>query len=153
MPVRSSLLFYFRYALGAVILLGVSSGVSSAAGGGRGFFWADVMPVLFKGGGNVGGGPWKVGGEGGVEVSFRADVMPVLSKAGCNAGGCHGNGSGKGGMKLSLRGQDPELDWEALARDQGGRRVNLLAPETSLLLLKATGTVAHEGGKRFGPES
>src|SRR4051794_8287345 len=86
-------------------------------------------------------------------VYFRTDVMPVLSKAGCNLGGCHGNGSGKGGFKLSLRGQDPDLDWQAIAREQGGRRVNLLEPETSLILLKATGSVAHEGGQRFGPES
>src|SRR3954471_2181340 len=78
-------------------------------------------------------------------VFFRTDVMPVLSKAGCNLGGCHGNGGGKGGFKLSLRGQDPELDWQALTREQGGRRVNLLEPESSLILLKATGTVAHEG--------
>jgi mono/diheme cytochrome c family protein len=86
-------------------------------------------------------------------VFFRTDVMQVLSKAGCNLGGCHGNGGGKGGFKLSLRGQDAELDWQAIAREQGGRRVNLLEPETSLLLLKATGSVAHEGGKRFGPDS
>jgi hypothetical protein len=84
---------------------------------------------------------------------FRMDVMAVLSKAGCNVGGCHGNGNGKGGLKLSLRGQDPDLDWLALTRDQGGRRVNAIEPEKSLLLLKATGAVAHEGGKRFGPDS
>src|SRR3954462_5406505 len=65
-------------------------------------------------------------------VYFRTDVMPVLSKAGCNLGGCHGNGGGKGGFKLSLRGQDPEFDWQALTREQGGRRVNLLEPESSL---------------------
>ena len=87
------------------------------------------------------------------KVEFRREVMAVLSKAGCNAGGCHGNGQGKGGLKLSLRGQDPDLDWLALARDQAGRRVNGLEPERSLLLLKATGDVAHEGGQRFAPGS
>ncbi len=87
------------------------------------------------------------------EVAFRRDVMAVLSKAGCNLGGCHGNGSGKGGFKLSLRGQDPDLDWLAMAREQGGRRVNAIEPEKSLLLLKATATVAHEGGQRFAPDS
>src|SRR4051795_1153539 len=112
MPVPSSLLLCFRFALSAALVMGLSL---SAVGEDK--------------------------------VSFRTDVMPVLSKSGCNAGGCHGNGSGKGGMKLSLRGQDPDLDWQALARDQGGRRLNLLAPEASLILLKATGTVAHEGGK------
>ena len=52
-------------------------------------------------------------------VDFRADVMAVVSKAGCNLGSCHGNATGKGGLKLSLRGQDPDLDWLALAREQG----------------------------------
>lgn len=86
-------------------------------------------------------------------ADFRSDVMAVMSKAGCNLGSCHGNATGKGGLKLSLRGQDPDLDWLALARDQGGRRVNLLEPEQSLILLKATGTLAHEGGKRFAAGS
>lgn len=87
------------------------------------------------------------------DVTFRRDVMAVVSKAGCNLGGCHGNGSGKGGLKLSLRGQDPDLDWTALVRDQGGRRVNLLDPERSLLLLKATAQMGHEGGQRFKKDS
>ena len=87
------------------------------------------------------------------EVAFRTDIMAVLSKAGCNAGGCHGNGQGKGGFKLSLRGQDPDLDWLALTRDQGGRRINLQEPERSLLVLKATAQIAHEGGTRFAPDS
>jgi hypothetical protein len=86
-------------------------------------------------------------------VEFRTEVMAVLSKAGCNAGGCHGNGQGKGGLKLSLRGQDPDLDWLAIAREQGGRRVNLVEPEQSLALLKATGAIAHEGGARFDAKS
>src|SRR5436190_6303817 len=83
------------------------------------------------------------------EVSFRNDVMAVLSKAGCNAGTCHGNKNGKGGFKLSLRGQDPEQDFLSLTRDQWGRRVNILEPAESLLLLKPTASVAHEGGKRI----
>ncbi|HEY3900764.1 MAG TPA: DUF1549 and DUF1553 domain-containing protein, partial [Chthoniobacter sp.] len=83
-------------------------------------------------------------------VLFRRDVMAVISKAGCNAGSCHGNATGKGGFKLSLRGQDPDLDWQALTRDQEGRRVNLLQPENSLILLKPTAMLAHEGGQRFG---
>lgn len=84
---------------------------------------------------------------------FRTDVMAVISKAGCNLGSCHGNATGKGGLKLSLRGQDPDLDWIALTRDQGGRRVNLIEPEKSLLLLKATAGIAHEGGQRFDAKS
>ena len=41
----------------------------------------------------------------------------------------------------------------AMTRDQGGRRVNLIEPEKSLLLLKATASIAHEGGRRFAPDS
>lgn len=86
-------------------------------------------------------------------VSFRNDVIPVLSKAGCSLGTCHGNKYGKGGFKISLRCQDPDLDLVAVTRDASGRRVNLLAAEQSLLLLKATTQVPHEGGLRFKRES
>src|SRR6476661_3025722 len=86
-------------------------------------------------------------------VSFRNDVMAVLSKAGCNAGTCHGNKNGKAGFKLSLRGQDPELDWLALTRDTFGRRSNPFEPDKSLLLLKPTGQLAHEGGLRLRKDS
>ncbi len=85
--------------------------------------------------------------------SFRDDVVPLLSKAGCNMGACHGNLSGKGGFRLSLRGEDPEFDYLALTRDQLGRRVDVLRPESSLIVRKPTGVVAHEGGRRFGRDS
>lgn len=81
--------------------------------------------------------------------SFRNDVMAVLSKAGCNAGTCHGNKNGKGGFKLSLRGQDPEIDLQTLTHDLLGRRVNPLNPDQSLILLKPTTQISHEGGLRF----
>src|SRR3954470_5787203 len=82
-------------------------------------------------------------------VSFRNDVMAVLSKAGCNAGACHGNANGKAGFKLSLRGESPDLDFLALTHDQLARRVNIVEPEQSLMLLKPTTALAHEGGQRF----
>jgi len=82
-------------------------------------------------------------------VSFRNEVMAVLAKAGCSAGTCHGNKNGKGGFKLSLRGQDPDLDYLTLTRDSLARRINLLEPEQSLILLKPNTQVAHEGGLRF----
>lgn len=85
--------------------------------------------------------------------SFRNEVMPVLSRSGCNLGTCHGNQHGKGGLQLSLRGQNPEQDYFTLARDLGGRRVNVLTPESSLLLQKPTAAVPHQGGKRFEPGS
>jgi hypothetical protein len=86
-------------------------------------------------------------------VSFTNDVMAVLSKAGCNAGTCHGNQNGKGGFKLSLRGQDPDLDYQALVRDQYGRRTNPFDPEQSLILLKPSMQIAHGGGLRLKQES
>lgn len=85
--------------------------------------------------------------------SFRADVVPLLARAGCNMGACHGNLSGKGGFRLSLRGEDPSFDHRSLTRDQQGRRVDILDPARSLIVLKPTGAVAHEGGRRFGPGS
>src|SRR5438876_1076716 len=87
------------------------------------------------------------------EVSFRSDVMAVLSKAGCSAGTCHGNKNGKGGFQLSLRGQDPDIDYLTLTRDLFARRIEPLDPEQSLILLKATTQIAHEGGLRFQTES
>jgi hypothetical protein len=75
--------------------------------------------------------------------------MAVLSRAGCNAGACHGNQNGKGGFKLSLRGEDPDFDLLALARSTFARRVDPLHPDDSLVLLKPSGTIPHEGGQRF----
>lgn len=83
------------------------------------------------------------------DPEFSVDVMAILSKAGCNAGTCHGNLNGKGGLKLSLRGQDPRSDFVALVQNARGRRVDHLIPTESLFLLKATGSLAHEGGVRF----
>ena len=86
-------------------------------------------------------------------VTFERDVMSVFSKAGCNAGTCHGNLNGKGGFFLSLWGHDAEHDYRQLVRAANGRRINRIAPEQSLTLLKATAQVAHEGGKRFAEHS
>jgi uncharacterized protein DUF1549/uncharacterized protein DUF1553 len=86
-------------------------------------------------------------------VSFRNEVMAVLSRGGCNAGACHGNQNGKNGFKLSLRGQDPDFDLDVLTRDQFARRTDRLHPDDSLILLKPTGAIAHEGGKRFAADS
>ncbi len=81
--------------------------------------------------------------------SFRRDVMPVLFRAGCNAGTCHGSARGKDGFMLSLFGYDAKGDYYRITQDLVGRRVNLAAPEQSLLLLKATGKVPHTGGELF----
>ena len=87
------------------------------------------------------------------DVSFQNDVMAVLSKAGCNLGTCHGNARGKGGFQISLRGQDPTSDFAVLTRDWSSRRVNVSEPDLSLMLLKPTQQIAHEGGKRFEMDS
>ncbi|HEX4609179.1 MAG TPA: DUF1549 domain-containing protein [Urbifossiella sp.] len=79
-------------------------------------------------------------------VSFVRDVQPVLSRLGCNAGTCHGAQAGKNGFKLSLRGYDPIFDYRALTDDLESRRINRAAPERSLLLLKTSGAVPHQGG-------
>ena len=82
-------------------------------------------------------------------VSYSQHVRAVFARAGCNQGTCHGNLYGKGGFKLSLRGENPTLDHAVLTRESIGRRVNLLDPDASVLLLKATGRLPHEGGVRF----
>src|SRR5260370_1261358 len=82
-------------------------------------------------------------------VSFNTDVVPLLTKLGCNSGGCHGKATGQNGFKLSLLGFEPELDFEAIVQEAGGRRVFPASPPHSLLLLKATGSLAHGGGKRL----
>jgi hypothetical protein len=81
-------------------------------------------------------------------ISFVRDVQPVLSRMGCNAGTCHGAKDGKAGFKLSLRGYDPLYDHRALTDDIGARRFNRAAPDQSLMLLKATGSIPHVGGVR-----
>ena len=82
---------------------------------------------------------------------FVTDVKPVISTLGCNAGTCHGAKDGKNGFKLSLRGYDPLYDVRAFADDHAGRRVNFASPDGSLMLLKATAGVPHEGGQRTKP--
>lgn len=82
-----------------------------------------------------------------VWYSFRNDVVPTLARVGCSAGACHGANSGKGGFKLSLRGYAPELDYVAITRQLGGRRLCREAPERSLILRKPTLQARHGGGR------
>ncbi len=51
------------------------------------------------------------------------------------------------GFKLSLRGYDPLFDIRAFTDDLSGRRVNLASPADSLMLLKPTAGVPHQGGQ------
>src|SRR5262249_38216445 len=53
------------------------------------------------------------------------------------------------GFRLSLLGFEPELDYTTLVKEARGRRLFPAAPDSSLLLTKASGGVAHGGGKRM----
>src|SRR4051812_995872 len=86
-------------------------------------------------------------------VRFVRDVEPIISKAGCNQGTCHGSAKGKNGFKLSLRGYDPDYDYGALINDVLGRRYCRAAVDDSLLLLKPTAEVPHEGRQAIKPNS
>lgn len=87
-------------------------------------------------------------------VSFVNDVVPTLTRAGCNAGSCHAKANGgRNGFELSLFGFEPADDYERLVREGRGRRVMFASPDQSLLLLKASGGVAHGGGVRLAKGS
>lgn len=86
-------------------------------------------------------------------VNFPNHITPIFTKLGCNAGGCHGKASGQNGFRLSLLGFYPSDDYEYLVKEARGRRLFPAAPERSLLLLKATNSIAHGGGKRLVSES
>ena len=82
-------------------------------------------------------------------INFPTQVVPIFTKLGCNAGGCHGKSGGQNGFALSLLGFEPGEDYEYIAQEARGRRLSVASPEQSLLLLKATGTVPHGGGRRL----
>src|SRR5262245_60996867 len=84
---------------------------------------------------------------------FSRHVVPLFSRLGCNAGSCHGAVKGQNGFRLSLFGAEPAGDHQRLLRDAGGRRLNRNDPDNSLLLLKATGQAAHQGGYRMAKGS
>jgi hypothetical protein len=79
--------------------------------------------------------------------SFLNDIEPLFTHLGCNQGACHGKGAGQNGFRLSLRGYAPELDYQWLTHEYGGRRVSLAMPEDSALLRKPLGEAPHGGGK------
>jgi hypothetical protein len=86
-------------------------------------------------------------------VHFANDVVPILSKLGCNSGGCHGRQAGQNGFKLSVFGFDTSADYEALVKQNRGRRIFQSSPADSLLLAKASGRVPHGGGLRLKRDS
>jgi hypothetical protein len=82
-------------------------------------------------------------------VSFKHGALLALSKQGCNMGACHANPNGKGGFRLSLRAYDAAADYETLALEDFGRRINPENPRKSLLLKKPMMDVPHGGGHRL----
>ena len=80
-------------------------------------------------------------------VDFENDLIPIFTKFGCNAGACHGSAVGRGEFKLSLFGGNPQSDYEAMVRQLAGRRINLMHPEQSLVILKPTAQTSHGGGQ------
>lgn len=85
--------------------------------------------------------------------SYHKHVTAIFSQLGCNGGTCHGAVKGQAGFRLSMFAADPVGDHERLLRDSGGRRLDFLAPDASLLLLKGTAQVPHGGGKRLRTDS
>ena len=79
-------------------------------------------------------------------VDFENDLIPIFTKFGCNAGACHGSAAGRGEFKLSLFGGNPQADYKAIVRQLAGRRINLMHPEESLVILKPTAQTNHGGG-------
>lgn len=82
-------------------------------------------------------------------VSYLEQIRPILAKNGCAMAACHAAQHGQGGFKLSVFGFEPDKDRVAMARDSIGRRISVVDPENSLLLLKPTMQTPHGGGKRL----
>ncbi len=86
-------------------------------------------------------------------VEFAREIVPILTHAGCNQGSCHGSQYGKGGFKLSLSGFEPDIDYTAIVKQAGGRRISTTDAARSLVLLKPTLVLPHQGGRRLEPGS
>ena len=82
-------------------------------------------------------------------VDFDTQVMPILTKSGCNTGACHGAAAGRGGFYLSLYGSRPAKDFAQITLAFEGRRLDRVQSAMSLLLLKPTEQLNHEGGTRL----
>lgn len=85
--------------------------------------------------------------ETNASLHFVNDIVPILTKAGCNAGVCHAKaGGGQNGFQLSLLGFEPLEDYAHLVLEGRGRRLFPAAPDESLILQKASGSLPHRGG-------
>ena len=86
-------------------------------------------------------------------ISFDNDVLPIMTRAGCMLGSCHAKAYGQNGFQLSIFSFDPDSDYREIVYDARGRRIFPSSPDHSLLLLKATNAVPHEGEKRLEKDS
>ena len=86
-------------------------------------------------------------------LNFERHVQPILTRLGCNNGSCHGKAGGQKGFALSLLGFEMRDDYERLVCEGRGRRVFPAHPDSSLLLTKPLGKVAHGGGMRLKQDS
>ncbi len=93
--------------------------------------------------------------------SFPREIVSILTRRGCNGAGCHGGIKGQAGFKLSTHGIHPKEDYkwiveggvfQVLSAESAGPkkpRVDIKNPEQSLILQKATMSVAHGGSLRL----
>jgi uncharacterized protein DUF1549/uncharacterized protein DUF1553/Big-like domain-containing protein len=93
-------------------------------------------------------------------VTFAREIEGILTKRGCNDTTCHGGVKGRGGFRLSVYGIYPREDYKAvveggtfrvLTADENPKRprIDMKQPDKSLVVLKPTFSVPHEGGVRF----
>jgi hypothetical protein len=87
------------------------------------------------------------------DIDFDTEIIPILTRQGCNAGSCHGAAIGRGGFKLSLLGSGAAADYATIVHQLEGRRVNLHEAGRSLLLLKPSEQLGHEGGLKLEEDS
>lgn len=86
-------------------------------------------------------------------LSFKNDILPLLSRHGCAGGSCHAKAEGQNGFALSVFAYNPQADYREIVHNARGRRVFPAAPEQSLLVLKSTNRIDHEGGEAIKPGS
>ena len=97
--------------------------------------------------------------------TFSRDIGTILTKRGCNSSDCHGGVKGRAGFKLSIDALHPRDDYrwivqggdyQVMSAEAGGDiepRVDLSAPDQSLLLQKPTLQIPHGGGERLSLDS
>ena len=86
-------------------------------------------------------------------IAFGSTSCPCCQRPAATWEAATATQAAKAAFRLSLRGEDPAFDLTSLTRESLGRRINLLSPQDSLIVLKPAGQLAHEGGARFAFDS